>query len=259
MASRFSMTKLYFDCVSEEGDAAIVYCADVSWRGVRLSVGSVLESGKGQAPSTRTALGQYKVSDATGAWALEHARLGVRGRWRSLSPTFAQTLYEEAGGFVRWECLAPAAQVELEIGGRVLRGTGYAECLNLTIPPWRLPMRQLRWGRFVSARHSLAWIDWEGPHSVRLALLDGCRRDLVSVTESAVTAEGAELRMDAGVILRDGRLGDTVLPGLPALARLFPSSLFSVRETKWLSRARMEAADGESDGWAIHELVQWAR
>ena len=41
-------------------------------------------------------------------------------------------------------------------------GTGYAERLELSIRPWRLPIRELRWGRFVSEGASMAWIDWQG-------------------------------------------------------------------------------------------------
>lgn len=259
MASRFSMTKLYFDCVTRDGEAAIVYCAEVRWRGVSLSIGSVLESRNGEAPSTRTSLGQYKVSDATGDWALELARLGVAGRWRGLAPSFAQRIYEGAEGCVHWDCMRPAARAELRIGDRFLRGEGYAECLTLSVPPWRLPLRQLRWGRFVSAEHSLVWIQWEGEHAVNLSLLNGLPCSLVSVTESAVRTSGAQLDIDRGHTLRDGHIGDTILPGLPSLAWLFPSSLFKVQETKWLSPAVLRAGGVETSGWAIHELVQWAR
>ena len=45
--------------------------------------------------------------------------------------------------------------------GVVLRGLGYAEHLSMTIPPWRLPIDTLRWGRFLSPERSVVWIDWQ--------------------------------------------------------------------------------------------------
>jgi len=253
------MTKLYFDCVTPEGEAAIVYCAQIRWRGVSLAMGSRLESGEGLTPRTRTVLGRYKASDATGEWALEHPRLGVEGRWRGRAPSFEQTLYESPEGSVHWHCMQPAAQAEVRVGDRILRGEGYAERLTLSVAPWRLPLQQLRWGRFVAERCSLVWIDWSGEHHMSLALVDGQPREFGSATEARVQAAGAELRLDPGTILREGKLGDTILHSMPSVMRLFPSSVFHVQETKWLSRAFLRTGGAEVPGWAIHELVRWTR
>ena len=60
---------------------------------------------------------------------------------------------------------APAAEVSVSLRGFApLRGTGYAERILITIPPWRLPIRELRWGRWIgeAASRSVVWIDWRG-------------------------------------------------------------------------------------------------
>lgn len=83
-------------------------------------------------------------------------------------------------------------------------------------------MRELRWGRFVSAEQTLAWIHWQGPYSTSVAVLDSQRCTLHSVTDSQVIAADAVLQIAPGVSLRSGRIGSTILPGASGLRKLFP-------------------------------------
>jgi hypothetical protein len=253
----FAMTKWYLDCVTESGDAAILYCADLRWRGVHARMGSVLCQFEGEPARTSSSMGRYNVSVAPGEISVDHPRLKFNGRWTATAPASEHTLYESDRGAITWKCLQPASRVIASVGGRGLAGLGYAECLVVTIPPWRLPMRELRWGRFVSAEHSLVWIWWLGPHNIRLALCDGAPCHLASASDSEVVAGNAMLGIEPGLRLRDGRLRNTILPGIPGLAKLLPRSLFNVVETKWKSRATLDIAGEKCTGWAIHELVQF--
>jgi hypothetical protein len=127
----------------------------------------------------------------------------------------------------------------------------------VTLPPWHLPLRQLRWGRFVSAEESLAWVDWQGDYSTSFAIHNGRECETLSVSDSEVAIPGATLRMVESFPLRAGRLGATVLPGAPALGKLLPRSLRNIEEQKWRSRGVWKAQDGSSHGWVIHEVVHW--
>jgi hypothetical protein len=134
------------------------------------------------------------------------------------------------------------------------------EHLRLTIPPWRLPIRELRWGRFVNARDALVWIDWRGPYERQLVYYNGSpvRASTISEHEIRFGDSGAVLSFETSTILREGALGDTALSVLPNLKRLFPESLLGIRESKWLSRAVLRQADqADSVGMAIHEVVEW--
>jgi hypothetical protein len=253
----FEMTKWYLDCISESGDAAIVYCADLAWRGVHARMGSVLRQFHGAPARTSSSMGKFTVSATPSEISVDHPRLKFNGRWTSAALASEHTLYECAGGAVTWNCLQPASRVSAKVGGRDLAGLGYAECLVLTIPPWRLLMRELRWGRFVSRQHSLVWIWWLGAENIPLALCDGAPCNLVWASDSKVFAGNATLEIEPGLTLRDGRLRNTILPGIPRIARLFPRSLFNVVEIKWKSRATLSIAGEECTGWAIHELVQF--
>jgi hypothetical protein len=250
------MVKWYMDCVTEIGDAAILYCADLHWRGVHLTYSSILTVHKGLVESHSSMTG-YRLSSNGDQIRVEFPRLDVSGSWKADAEPDQRTVLENSSGSVAWNCLQPRSLVNLKVGGREYAGLGYAECLTVTLPPWQLPMRQLRWGRFVSAEESLAWIDWQGDYSTSFAIHNGCACETLSVSDSEIAIPGGTLRMEESFPLRAGRLGDTVIPGAPALGKLLPRSLRTIEEQKWRSRGVWNAQDGSSRGWVIHEVVHW--
>jgi hypothetical protein len=253
----FTLVKWYMDCVTDAGEAVIVYCAGLRWCGLHATMGSVLEGRTGAEPVTRTSLARFHISHSGDAITVEHTRLKISGEWQAICSPVQRTVYEEPGGSIVWNCVQPGSRVRMNIGERQLAGLGYVECLTLTLPSWRLPIRCLRWGRFVSAEHALAWVDWQGPYSTRFTVLDGRECELISASESEVVTGGTTLRIEAGESLRAGRLSSTILSGAPALKRLFPASLFNIREQKWKSRGTLAHSASTSRGWVIHEVVEW--
>lgn len=252
----FSLVKWYMDCATESGGAAILYCATLRWRGLRAAMASVLTVEDGRV-ATRTRVARFRLDADEEELAVEAGSLKVTGRWRADAAPVRRCLYEAETGSVTWNCVQPRSRVAVRVGDWEMTGIGYAERLTVTIPPWKLPMRALRWGRFVSETDSLAWIDWEGGHSARVCVLNGKECELRSVSESSVVLDGATLHMDGSTTLREGRLRETILPGAPGLEKLFPGSVFGITERKWLSRGRLERTEGGSMGNVIHEAVHW--
>lgn len=253
----FTLVKWYMDCISDAGEAAIVYCADLRWRGLHATMGSVLECPAGAEPQTRTAIGNHRITSSGDEVSIDIPRLKVSGRWRPKYSPVQRTLFEEPGGSVVWNCVQPGAQVQMRVDAHEFTGLGYAECLTLTLPSWRLPIRFLRWGRFVSPLHALTWVDWKGDYSTRFAVLDGRECSLNAASESEVLTKDASLRIGPGESLRSGPLNSTILARTPGLRRLFPASLFNIREQKWKSRGTLMHAGQTSEGWIIHEVVEW--
>lgn len=256
VASEFSLAKWYMDCVTGSGDAAILYCADFGWGGAHLTYSSVLLAIGGTTKS-RSSMCRFRLVASGGEILTEIPKLGVSGRWKSDAAPVEKTVFESAAGMVRWNCLQPRSLVKLRVGERELTGLGYAECLTMTLPPWQLPLRELRWGRFVSAADSLTWVDWQGKHTSSFAVHNGCVCELLSVSDSEIAIRDATLCMEESLTLRAGRLGATVLPGAPALGRLLPRSLADIEEEKWRSRGTLSAPGYKSKGWVIHEVVHW--
>jgi len=256
MPNEFSLVKWYMDCVTDCGDAAILYCAEMHWRAAHLTYSSVL-SVIGGTKESHSSMKRYRLSSMNRQIAVEFPRLGVSGRWKADAAPMERTIYESAAGRVHWNCLQPRSEIDLRIGKRQLAGLGYAECLTLTVLPWQLPMRQLRWGRFVSREDSLAWIDWQGEHSMRFAVYNGRVWELLAISDTEASIPHVRLRMDESQPLRAGRFGSTILSRAPALRRLLPPSLANIEEVKQLSRGKLNAEGRVSQGWVIHEVVDW--
>ncbi len=256
----FLLTKWYLDCVSDSGDTAIVYVADLRWNALSIHYGSLLTVLDGKIGSAFSLHGTSAPELSNDTIALRQSGLDVVATWKGLRPPVRRTVFENLHGAVDWDCLQPMSEVELLLrGGTRLRGLGYAECLTLSLFPWRLPLSSLNWGRFLSPDDAIVWIDWQGASQTRTVIHNGEEIPAVSITDSEVVfAEGgSRLDLDRGLVLRQGRLGDTVLSGISRLAGLLPGSMLSVQECKWRSRGIFRTARGERSGWAIHEVVKW--
>ena len=256
-AMSFFLVKWYLDCVTQAGEAAIVYLADLHWHGIHASIGSVLIKNGDEAPVTRTSLGRYDLRSSGEMLEIKHRKLKTEGCWQYSVAPFQRTVYEEAAGAVHWNCVQPRSQVKVSVDHRTFVGLGYAECLTVTIPPWQLPLHELRWGRFIAPDHNLAWVDWKGNYATSFALLDSRQTDLQYVSTEKVSAGDAILQIGRGYSLRAGRVGSTILSRAPDLRRLFPRRLFGIDEQKSLSPGKLILSGQTSTGWVIHEVVKW--
>lgn len=170
----------------------------------------------------------------------------------------ALRLFETDSGFVDWRCEAPAALVTLDLAGPApIRGCGYVERLELTIPPWRLPVDELRWGRWMdgAADRSVVWIDWRGAEPRTWVFVDGVRRTESIVGDDRVSGGAATLMLARGSTLFSRSLSE-IVDGIPALRAVVPASLLALRDVRWSSTGSLQCRGAASiEGHAIHELV----
>lgn len=256
----FALSKWYLDCVAPGGDAIIVYAAELSWEGLAVRYASVLEHREGETRVV-TSLRRCEPPVLRGeeiAWA--SAPLAARGTWRALTAPIVRPLAEG----IAWHCLQPASEARVEIDGRALAGLGYAEHISITVPPWKLPIKELHWGRFLAPvdekgqGDAVVWIDWRGPQDVRCAFHNGTEVALARASAERVAFDGVTLELDRAAVLREGAIGRTVLSAMPRLVKKLPMRILGVEERKWRSRGVLTRADGtRREGWAIHEVVTW--
>ena len=257
----FTLSKWYLDCVGDDGDALVAYAAEVRWGTVSLRYASTLRRRPGQQRATVDAtLRETPWPTETGrdvAW--EAPALRLEGTWKALAAPIESTILESDEGRVQWRCVLPSARGTVVHGGARLEGRGYVEVLTLTLPPWRLPIDELRWGRFLGEKHALVWIDWRGPHARRLAWLDGHGMRAERVEPEGVTSDAGEsLTIAPGGLMRQGALGRTALAVLPAVDRLLPVRILAADETKWCAPGVLDVRDAPPDpGWVVHEVVRW--
>ncbi len=254
----FYMKKWYFDCVSVSGDVLILYVSEIHWRGVHLHYSALLGQ-RGGVIETRTSMRRCVPDlDGDSGITLDAPAMEVHGIWRPASSQLEQTLFTSEEGAVHWHCIQPKSQTTVTFDRHSIAGQGYAECLTLTIPPWRLPMRKLQWGRFLSAEDAVIWIDWTGDFNRQWVWRNGKKLESATVAEAGISFSTEErLILDQRTVLREGRLGATILASAPALRRFFPRAMSGIHERKWLSEGKYERGTYHSEGWAIHEIVDW--
>jgi hypothetical protein len=255
----FRLHKWYLDGIAETGETFIGYWAELAWQSFGLPYASCLEFDGRHAPVTQTHVlrenpPQYTEAGVT--WASNG--LACAGNWQPLAAEIPPlTLYADETGVVIWRCLHPLAQARIQSAMLHFTGLGYVEQLELTILPWRLPMRELHWGRFLSSDAYVVWIEWRGDHPLTIVYLNGISVGNVMVTTSALAWEGGGLELDDTVVLRDGLLIKTALARVPGLRALFPKTILHTRECKWRSRGTLSSHGTVHTGWAIHEIVQF--
>jgi hypothetical protein len=256
----FRLTKWYMDCREADGRVAIAYWASLTWRSFGLTWSSVAVYDAG-APVRRTSgLGR----------SAEPCLDGRRLTWRdpgieaAVDADVLQTgasvrLFARGEGRLEWTCAAPAAEVRVRAsGGTTVQGRGYVEHLVLTLPPWQLPIRELRWGRWIAAEasRSLVWIDWRGPAPATWVLRNGALCPGATVSDTEVRAGGDVVAIGARQLLHSQRLDD-VLGGIAPLRGLLPPALLAIEDTRWACDAPLRSSDGAAvPGSAIAELVR---
>jgi hypothetical protein len=251
----FKLSKWYLDCVSDSGEASILYTGTAGWGTFHLNYSSLLETA-GDAVITRQSFqagGEPTVAGKSLLWRSD--ALQVDGEWKSDSTELRSTVFSSTEGSIEWHCLMPRARAR--IGRR--EGLGYAEHLAMTVAPWKIPLRTLRWGRFTSDSEWVVWIDWRGEYSQTLAYRNGGEVRISSLEDARIEFEDlSQLLMDRSLVIRDGPLRSTVLSAIPGVRDCLPVRILQVTECKWRSRARLQRCDGGTvEGWAIHERVEW--
>jgi len=258
----FSLTKWYLDCVDAEGRVAIVYWSALAWRGAEISWHSLAVYQPGAAPLERSSTKAVPPpTNADGALTWHTAPLKCRLTCHSRVPVFAQRLLDCDEGLVDWRCESAHGDVIVECDDHeTVRGKGYAECLSMTLPPWRLPIDELRWGRWIAADgdRSVVWIDWRGSHPLTAIFVDGQIQPAASVGDDRIESGDAVLALTDRHTIYSRSLSDTLGKLRPMLAPVLPHSWLAVEDRKWRSRGTLRVAGRPDEtGWVIHETVRW--
>ena len=260
----FLISKWYMDCVADDGTAFIGYHARLQWKSLSIDYSSTLrQSGKKPAAVQTTIAGlAFPVeNDGTISWSSD--RLKTSGTWTARSEPIERTILECDAGAIRWRCVAPLADATVTFDdGETLSGLGYCEHISISIPPWQMPIDELRWGRFLTTNSYVVWIDLKGSTQVTMVFEDGVRNERAVVADDQIQLGGGTrtLKFDQSRTLRSGSIVATALSSVPLLSSLLSSNGLMMDETKWCSRGALTGSGApEQTGWAIHEVVRWVR
>lgn len=248
--------------MSNAGDVFIGYAAALRWRSLVIHYSSILQQLNGEATKVKTSLHKISAPTISGTslcWVSPH--LGVEGNWQATAAPLERTLFESDIGSIEWHCLQPCSRVEICVGDQQpINGLGYVEHISISIPPWRLPIDELRWGRFLSETDALVWIDWRGLHPLTIAFHNGLLMENLQVTDQEIASnrEKTVLAFTDSQILREGQLIKTALSVIPGIRKLLPLRSLQTYECKWRSRGVLKQQGTVlSSGWTIHEVVRF--
>lgn len=257
----FRLDKWYFDCATSSGTVWVGYAATLHLGPLPLHYGaSILQAGAESPTLQRQSLRRGRPSASPGLVAWSHPSLRIRGAWSGGVDTGPVVVHDGKAGRIVWHGHTLNAQVVVTVDGRELMGPGYAEQLEMTVPPWRLPFRELRWGRFISddRRRFATWIDMTGdPVGCRIWTERGASIGVVT-NDAVLPGEGTRLVLAAERTLRSENVAKTLLGRFHSLSALFPRSMRNIGENKMIGTGPLVLEDGsESRGVSIFEVVRW--
>jgi len=156
----FHLSKWFLDFTGDHGEAMIFYAAKLRWYGITIGYTSWLKYDPDSGVKLKSRFSQVKMpvlNDGIITW--KDPGFRISGTWKSEASMIQARLFESPEGYLDWKCYQPASKVDLLINNERIAGEGYAEQLILTAPPWKIPMDELRWGRFVSENNKIVWIE----------------------------------------------------------------------------------------------------
>jgi hypothetical protein len=255
----FRLEKWYFDCVSSDGAVFIGYAARLKWGPVRLSYGATITKSKDGRLSQRQSPSFGRLSGGRESLSWCNDRLKASGEWTGGEPIAKTVVVDEPSGRIEWQCLSANAAVDVRAGGRAMTGTGYVETLSMTIPPWKLPFTELRWGRFIGDDRSdyLVWIDLRGRTERNWIWVNSGEAVAGTVDGDEVRTDGAVLTLGSSQTVRAGNIARMLLGRFAFLEKLLPGRLRAIQEDKRSSSCLLRTEGSESRGSSINEVVRW--
>lgn len=265
MKGAFYLNKWYLDYIDPSGEMMIFYAAELHWHTWKIRYTSRIHQSPGQATQEKSRFRNVTMPEFHNQYiSWSDPYFEVEGIWKSLADPIQTRLFETPDGYMDWNCYQTKSDVQLVFQGRKLHGTGYVEQLQATIPPWQLPMSELRWGRFGSNHHHLVWIAWQHEQSRLWVWMDNDPVQVAHITDDLIELPHNKMNLQltkiatiesekkiASVISKISRF-------IPGIKKWIPLHYLTADEHKWISRGQL-FHDNKliEEGMAIHEYVDF--
>ena len=249
------------DCVTDHGDVFFGYSGELRWKHLKLPYSSTMYRGGETEPEIHRSLRNHqppRMENGVLTWSPGH--FGVRAQWSALAEPIDVRLLTTDDGFVDWRCTHPYAAAKISLAnGRQLNGKGYAEYLQMSLKPWKLPIDELRWGRFLSEHHHLVWIDWKSDSPKRWLFHNGVQREVAVIDDDQLILDKDNiiLSLNDRQVIREGAVISSAFGKLPFPSLRLPLRQLNAYECKWRSWGTLRQNGMViAEGWAIHEVVK---
>jgi len=253
----FSLKKWYLDVADDWGDVYIGYCVSLKWGKVELNGLQHLWHSPETGVETQMEITKQSAPEYKGENQLVWQPKGIEAIWESADRPIKETLLDITEGKIVWQCTQPKAHASINSSKLSFSGWGYTECIDITVPVWKLPFRTLYWGRCHTDNHYLVWIRWDGKTRQNLIWFDGkCSQDFV-IEEEKIIGSDFLLRLGENVPLRQGKIGSTIFQPFGNIVKILPKTILSMDESKWYNKGILEANSKAESATTIYEKVSW--
>ena len=261
----FHLEKWFLDCVSEEGEVMIFYAANLRWHKWKVPYTSWLHYAGSSDAVVNSRFTKINIPEREGEsiqW--QDDRFGVSGSWEAIAPPLNARLFDSEDGYLDWHCYQPLSRVRLNLKDRIVEGLGYAEKLILSVEPWKIPMDELRWGRYCSEEDNIVWIELRGEGEKQWLWHNGERLNTVKIEDGKLMMpdKGLALELDKRIVLESEKkifnVVKSLLSFIPGFSRSMSSRFLMSDESKWCSHGVLRKNNNVvSQGWAIHECINF--
>lgn len=261
----FFLQKWFLDCITDDGNAMIFYAAKLKWKRWEVPYSSWLsynaKTGLTQKSSYRS-VKLPEIKDDVISW--NGKTFKVSGTWKALASSIHDRLYNSEEGNLDWKCYQPMSKVHLKVNDKEITGIGYAEELRLTIAPWKIPMNELRWGRYLSQENQLVWIELVGEKKQQWTWFNGEKIENVLIKDDTITIPSKDIcleldrRIELGAEKKILKVVKDLLNYIPDFNKAMTTNFLTADEFKWLSYAVLKKSGKIiNSGWAIHEFIDF--
>ncbi len=263
----FFLEKWFLDFVGSDGKVMIFYAAKLTWHGITVPYTSYLKYDVNGSINFRTRFRNIQIpeiSDNDIDWGDKAFK--VTGNWRSDVAPIKSCLFDSPEGSLQWNCFHPVSNVRIKMKEMEFTGKGYAEKLVLTLPPWDIPMDDLRWGHFISDNDYLVWIQIRKEGDKNWVWFNGKKIDNCLITDDQITAPDLDfdLRLEDRAVLESEKkiysVVDKILHYIPGFSKLMPLNFLMADNNMWVSKGTLKKKDKSlTQGSAIHEWVNFKK
>lgn len=258
------LDKWYLDFVSNKGESMIIYSSLLTWKSVKIPYTSYLfyDSKNGLKEKSRLSKVSTPIMDDDIIW--NDQVFEMSGKWESMTRPIEARLFDSNKGSLNWHCHQPMSSVQFLWRGKEFKGKGYVEQLKLSVYPWRIPIHELRWGRYSDDSYNMVWIAYGEKQQRQWLWMNGefFATCLIQDHLIRIPEKNMELEISKVVVLESERKIQNVVKKLiryiPGFEKVIPLGFLMADEFKWLSKGVLKNKGSiVSGGNVIHELVQF--
>ena len=254
---KFSLKKWYLDVADDKGNVYIGYCISLKWGKFELNGFQHLWHSFEKGIETQTEITKQSAPEYKGGNQLIWQPTGIEAIWESVGKPIEETLLDIEDGKIIWQCTQPKAHASIKSSKLSFSGWGYTECIDITVPVWKLPFKTLYWGRCHTNNHYLVWIKWDGKTKQNLIWLDGkCSRDFI-IEDNKIIGSDFLLKFGGNIPLRQGTIRSTIFQPFGNIIKILPKTIFLVDERKWYNRGILETDSQVESAVIIYEQALW--